>query len=138
VDYWIKPQFKIDTQTLRNMVDTGKTARFLRGMKRYPPSSAYDGAGRSSGILYFGVQVQYPYIPVLTLNGKDVELAPGIGWHHNPGLIEELATQRAGATNANADAIDVPSSTVPTSPPPQLAEPAELDELGGEPFALPM
>lgn len=127
VDYWIKPQFKIDTQTLRNMVDTGKTTRFLRGVKIYPKSSAYSGNGRSSGILYFGSQVQYPYIPVLTLNGKDVELAPGIGWHHNPRLVEELAAQANGAANANADAIDVSSEVAPV---PQLPDGnAPMDDL---------
>lgn len=102
VDHWLKPQFRIDTQTLRNMVDTGKTTRFLRGLKRYPRSSAFD---RTSGILYFGPQVQFPYIPVLTLIGKDVELAPDIGWHHNPELIAELVSG-----SVNVDAVDVPSA----------------------------
>lgn len=131
VEHWIKPQFKTDMQTLRNMVDTGKTTRFARGIKQYPKSSAYCGKGRSSGILYVGSRVEYPYIPVLTLLDKDVELAPDIGWHHNPGLIAELVAEREAAERG-AGAIDVPCVETPVL---QLPEPTES---ANDPFTLPL
>lgn len=141
VEHWLKPQFNIDIQTLRNMVDTGKAARFARGIKQYPRSSAYSGKGRSSGILYVGAHAEYPFVPVLTMDGKDVELALDIGWHHNPQLIAELAAQRE-ASGGTGTVIEVPGEAEPSAqaapsapaipsapPPPQLPGDAPIDDI---------
>lgn len=107
----------IDTQDIRNMVNTGKISCVRRDVRRYPRTSRTPY--RASGILFVGSEVstaQNVRVRILGLN-KDylpTEVTKDCGGIEDAVLTEELRAAKTAAEQAalNAQAIDVDAVTV--------------------------
>ena len=120
IDFWLKKQYRVDVQTLRNMIDTGKTTRFLKGLKRYPKSGRSEI--RASGILYVGRSPACDYVPIINMNKEtSAGLLPGSGWFHDPDFVREAVLQHAGAS-ATVDAETSTAASAAQAPLPASAE----------------
>lgn len=115
VDFWLKKQYRVDVQTLRNMADTGKTTRLLKGLKLYPKSSRSDC--RASGILYVGRNPTSQYVPIINMNKEtSAGLLPGNGWFLDPDIVREAtaAMRQSAAVTIDAEspapAVQIPAS----------------------------
>lgn len=134
VDFWLKKQHRVDVQTLRNMVDTGKTTRFLKGLKQYPKSSR--SGCRASGILYVGRNPTCRYVPIINMNKENVAgLLPDNGWFDDPDFVAQAVAAHNNAASAPA-AIDAESALTAAE---QSAAPSAAIESEDIPLeALPL